>query len=43
MKTLETITTICGSFVIIIASIIILVLFIGLLILLIDELKENKK
>lgn len=43
MKTLETLTTICGCCAIIIASIIAVFLFIGLVILLIDELKDKRR
>ena len=43
MKTLETIATICGCCTIIIASIIIVFLFIGLIILLIDEFKDRRR
>lgn len=42
MKTLETIATICGCCAIIIASIIAVFLFIGLVILLIDELRDRR-
>lgn len=43
MKTLETLATICGCCAIIIASIIAVFLFIGLVILLIDELKDKRR
>ena len=43
MKTLETLTTIWGGCAIIIASIIAVFLFIGLVILLIDELKDKRR
>jgi len=43
MKTLETITTICGCCAIIIASIIVVILFIGLVIVLVGELKDRRR
>lgn len=43
MKTLETIATICGCCSIIIASIMVVILFIGLMMLLIDEFKDRRK
>lgn len=43
MKTLETITTICGYCAVIIGSIIAVFLFIGLIILLIDEFKDRRR
>lgn len=43
MKTLETIATIGGCFVIIIASIMAVILFIGLMMLLIDEFKDRRR
>ena len=43
MKTLETIATICGCCAIIIASIMAIILFIGLMMLLIDEFKDRRK